>query len=85
MLFLNPDAPIDLDFNMKTGDFFADAETTHSLINNVVDYKLTIPTQTGGGLMDFIKRYWLFLVIILIIYVLYQTGALNSLFATKLN
>lgn len=78
-LLLTPDFPMNFDVNIKQNEILCDSDTLHELINNVVRYKLTQPVA-NTNIVSSIKKYWIIIVVMGVIYFLYQSGQLNKLF-----
>ena len=70
---LTPDYPINAEFDADKKKFFVDADTFNFAVNNVFDYELTKPKAEPFSIMDFIKKYWILLVIAIIAIIISQT------------
>lgn len=79
VLTLTPNFPMNFDVDLKNGNILCDSETFHNLINTVVRRKLTEPLNKGFDLFGSLKRYWIIILVMVVVYYLYQSGQLQNL------
>lgn len=83
-LFLSSDYPINANFEVKNDKafFWVDSKTFNTLINNVVNYKLTHP-KNSFDLISFVKKYWWLIALLILFFVLLQNGSIQQFFKPK--
>lgn len=85
ILHLTPDFPMTMQIDLNKKTLLCDSSTFHSLFQNVISFKLTLPVSSGMDIGGFLKKYGLIILFLIVVYVLYQSGTLNGILGIKPN